>query len=634
MLYQKRRTWQRKKKRLNSLHHLHPTLMEAMDSPFGPQRDHHTAHATTADPSLSAAAAAVASVQDAWAENFHEPLPTNKEDRIKQALEFMRSEGQAHAADKNMKKHSIRQIAMFFQVPKSTLYDRLKHTAAHANPNGGPENTRMNMAGPTYSVSSRAHSQQMKLSPERELTLLHQLHDLCHALGNTLNLTHIRDFIISLVQGVTLGKKWVHNFNRRHDDAVVYGTHSSQYNVKMMNSKSCRSNYEYLWKCFVPLLQERISQLPADEPFFYITRTCIHQASMSSIFTCFKIVPGDLTMTMVFPPRVVLFPDYFGRIYLQLRDLKRSEDRHGYGVAAVGDEADEVERSSASSSSASSAGSRAIDKNEKDHGVDHNKINNQEKLQKEFKLRKLNQVFHRLYTDCCLHTGQPHNGGEITIPNGQEPLTEQASKEQVPLVIFEGFEDRYNWDPLICRSLVVLGKFLAFPWNHQLFQKMIAAELQAVVDNVAQSASITATQLSSMELDLDQVEINLDPFTRSLRHLLQSPTETIPNLNHNGVLVNDLFGSALPQSPPHTNSNTQSLAHTSANSSTPCEHHQQLENSTSANIFEDTTLAQLQEVVGMIEHNESQLYGELADGSTSKAALMEIFKKIKGIVPQ
>lgn len=343
-------------------------------------------------------------------------------------------------------------------------------------------------------------------------------------------------------------------------------------------------------------------------------------------------------MTLVCPPRVILFPDYFGRIYLQLRDLKQNDD-HTYGVAAVGEDVDEGERSIASSSSNSSCGSsRTGDKNDKGNGVDHGKINNQEKLQKEFKLRKLNHVFHSVYAECCAQSTQLPNGEEAThgsegVQNG-EGFTEQAPTDQVPLVIFEGFEDRYSWDPLICKSLVVLGRFLAFPWNHQLFQKMIGAELQAVVDNVAQSASITATQLSSMELDLDQVELNLEPFARSLRHLLQSPTETISHLNHNGGLVNDLFSSALPQSPTRANPNTHALPHTSANSAQRGDHNEQLGNSASANIFEDSTLAQLQEVIGLIEHNESQLYGELADGSSTKAALIEIFKRIKGIVPQ
>ncbi|GAV51793.1 hypothetical protein ZYGR_0AF02640 [Zygosaccharomyces rouxii] len=557
---------------------------------------------TVTDQSLSAAAAKGASVQDTWGENFNEPLPTNKEDRIKQALEFMRGERQAFAADKNIKKHSIRQIAMFFQVPKSTLYDRLKNKSIDSQVNDGRI-----YVGPTYSVSSRAHSQQMKLSPEKEVALLDQLHHLCHALGNTLNLTHIRDFIVSLVEGISLGKKWVHNFNRRHDDAVIYGTNSSHYSIRMFNSKSSRSNFDNLWKCFVPLLQERVRQIPPSQPFYYITRACFHQASMSSIFTCFKIMPEDTSISLLCPPKVIIFPDYFGKVYLQLRDLKHDEN-HFRDV-----DEDVEDQSSASSSIISESNGRG-DRMAKDHNnIDHNRINSQEKLQKEFKQKKLNEAFQRIYAECC---------------------SQGSNQDDVPLVIFEGFEDRYNWDPLTCRSIVVLGKFLALPWNQQVLQKFVITELQPVVEELAQSASITATQLPSMEVDLGRMELDLDPFVHSLRRLLQSHTEVLPSgLNHNGVLVNDIFASALPQSPPPPPPQSATTTSTTTTTAPPAEHHQ-AENSTSANIFEDSTLSQLQEVLGLIEHNESQIYRELPDGSHSKTVIPEIFNKIRGILPQ
>lgn len=554
---------------------------------------------TVTDQSLSAAAAAVASVQDTWGENFNEPLPTNKEDRIKQALEFMKGERQAFTADKNIKKHSIRQIAMFFQVPKSTLYDRLKNKCVDPQMNDGRI-----YVGPAYSVSSRAHSQQMKLSPEKELALLDQLHNLCHALGNTLNLTHIRDFIVSLVEGISLGKKWVHNFNRRHDDAVIYGTSSSRHNVRMFDSKSSRSNFENLWKCFVPLLQDRIRHIPPSQPFYYITRACFHQTSMSSIFTCFKIMPEDTSISLLCPPRVIIFPDYFGKVYLQLRDLKHVENQFR-------DIDEDMEAHSSANSSSVSESSGRGDKIEKEHnGVDHNKINNQEKLQKEYKHKKLNEVFQQIYAECC---------------------SLSSNEDDVPLVIFEGFEDRYNWDPLTCRSIVVLDKFLALPWNQQVLQKFLITELQPVVEELAQNASVTATQLPSMELDLSRMDLDLDPFVHSLRRLLQTHTEILPTgLNHNGVLVNDIFASALPQSPPSQSATTTTTTTTSG----PPTVHRQAENSTSANIFEDSTLSQLQEVLSLIEHNESQIYRELPDGSRSRAMIPEIFNKIKGILPQ
>ena len=70
------------------------------------------------------------------------------------------------------------------------------------------------------------------------------------------------------------------------------------------------------------------------------------------------------------------------------------------------------------------------------------------------------------------------------------------------------------------------------------------------------------------------------------------------------------------------------------------EHHQEkeqrqqpIETAASANIFENSTLSQLQDVIHLIDTNESELYNELAEPS-SKATLMDIFTKIKGILPQ
>lgn len=585
--------------------------------------------AAVTDPSLTAAAAAaVASIQDVWSENFNEPLPTNKEERIQQALEFMRSEKQAHAADKNIKKHSIRQIALFFQVPKSTLYDRLKNKTSMNLDDDTIDKAAFNSPSSAYSISSRSHSQQMKLSLEREEILLTQVHSLCHTLGTTLNLTHIRDFIISLVDGVSLGKKWVHNFTRRHDDAVIYGTSKSRYNVKMLNSKSCRCNFEYLWRCFVPLLQATIKSLPQDKPFYYITRTCIHQPSMSSIFTCFEIIPNGMSIKLFSPPEVIIFPDYFGKIYSQ-RDAN-----HHRKSASKHNQSQNLNQDDAVVSSNINGNDLDIDDEQDDHDHsknsnsildEHTKLNGYEKAQKQFKISKLNDTFSRIYAHCC---------NEIQGSELNHDQDRGAASNEVPLVIFEGFDDRYNWDPRICKNMVHLGKFLALPWNQQIFQQSIAARLQNIADSVAQQSSITATQMTSTEINLDQVDwdMDMDVFAEELNHILQLQTEVIlPVDNQDAEHVSSLnvFASTL-HSPSSHDEQAGNDNHLPKSTQQPQPH---MESATSANIFENSTLSQLQEVINMIDHNETQLYRDLMDPS-SKATLMDIFNKIKGIIPQ
>lgn len=580
---------------------------------------------SVADPSLTAAAAAaVASIQDVWSENFSEPLPTNKEERIQQALEFMRNEKHAHAADKNIKKHSIRQIALFFQVPKSTLYDRLKNKALLPNSEKSGDSIVANPAASAYSISSRAHSQQMKISMEKEELLLLQTHKLCHALGNTINLTHLKDFITSLVDGISLGKKWVHNFTRRHDNDLVYGTLSSRFNVRMANSKNCRCNFEFLWRCFVPLLQETIKQLPQDEPFYYITKTCIHQPSMTSVFTCFEVKPRDLSVRLFGEPHLVIFSDYFGKAYSQRDNAKDAVSRLHHSTASMINGHDNIDHENLQDS---------------DRTGD-SVMNRHDRLQKHHKLEKLNSVFARIYAHCCSNR--------------------ELNPGFVPLVIFEGFTDRFNWDPLIGKNMVHLGQFLAVPWNQQIFQQLIAKQLMNVVSSVTRRSSMIGNQASDLETDtiLHHVELDMEVFRTKLGQVLRMRTETPtpPIDTHATAQDNDLnvFASTLRSSPDRdhdvdtnflgkpaaTQTQTQQQHHHHNHHN----HHQEppspqgpppppLETVTSANIFESPSLSQLQDVINLIDTNEEDLYRDLADPSL-KTTLMDIFSKIKGILPQ
>lgn len=619
------------------------------------------------DSSLTAAAAAaVASIQDVWSENFNEPLPTNKEERIQQALEFMNSEKQAHGSDKNIKKHSIRQIALFFQVPKSTLYDRLKSKSNDLNANSiikllPPHNS---SPKPHALSASRSHQQQMKLSIEKEDILLSEVRNLSHAYGNTLNYTQIREFIMSLVNGISLGKKWIHNFTRRHDEFIVYGTYNSRFNVKMKRSKSCRCDFDYLWRCFIPLLQEKIRSLPQDKPFYYITRTCIHQSSMSSVFTCFEIIPNEMSIKSIMPPKLLIFPDYFGKIYLHQNqyqnrskmindnnnnnssnnDIDNNENKndgendmrnsHGNENNEESNGREEFKQNSLhsdmnnnnSNNSNSNNDNNINENNLPEELSDHSsRINKQEKKYGHFKIDKLNEAFAKIYAECC----------------------QSASNSEIPFVVFEGFDDRYNWNALFCKDMVQTDRFLSLPWNQQLFQQNVSTSLRGVIDATTESSSIAAIESSSYETDLTDENLSLDIFEQEFQHIINLHTELL-NSNeaheHDSVQLNDLnvfepalhAAAAAAAAAAATSSSTASL-----NTDIEPQHgsfgktsqQSRMENVTSANIFENSTISQLQDVISMIDNNESQLYGDLVN-SNSKTTLMTIFNKIKGIVPQ
>ncbi|CAL9736825.1 hypothetical protein MOSE0_K08548 [Monosporozyma servazzii] len=66
------------------------------------------------------------SIGTLWNQLFNIPISLDKEKKIQQALDFMDAENKAYQTNKNVTKHSFRQIAQFFSVPKSTLYDRTK----------------------------------------------------------------------------------------------------------------------------------------------------------------------------------------------------------------------------------------------------------------------------------------------------------------------------------------------------------------------------------------------------------------------------------------------------------------------------------------------------------------------------
>lgn len=539
------------------------------------------------------------SIQNSWIKQFNEPLPTNKEERIQQALNFMKTDSidtstnNDNSTTNKNKKHSIRQIALFFQVPKSTLYDRLRNKVMPTADNNTPASNIINSTKTIHRIekpahlritnTNRSHIQQMKLSPEREENLLYEIRNLSHSLGNTMNTTQMRSVILSSIHGVPLGKKWVHNFIKRNINSIIYGsliTNNSNLAITVANSKNSKNNFEFLWNCFLPLIHDIFSESFDNRPIIYITRTCFHEPSMSSLFTCFEIYPETRTIKLISTPKAIIFPDYYGKSYSRL------------------------------------IGTNDI---ESDNEVD---IRNSIKPQRTFKITKLNELFSQIYTDCCSKFKSDNN-------------------ENDPLVLFEGFQDNYNWDPLICEKMVNVNKFLSVPWNKIIFQDLILSQLQNILNNVAQKVSTTATQLSSMQLDLDQIKLKFEPLQEKLssiinnnQHITQDTNIelNIPNDDNTTVDIvenNDTLNEFV-------NENPQQSHHDDIHNdltTTKLTEDQFISTTTSANIFEDATLSQLQDVITVIDRNESMIYRQLHD-EHSKETLKDIFNRIKNIIPQ
>ena len=535
---------------------------------------------------------AMASTDNAWSNSYIEPLPTNKEERIQRALEFMSAQKAGHLNGKNVKKHSLRQIALYFHVPKSTLYDRLKnmnnariisntdigdHSVDDTN-HGSITDLGNTHDGSNRSVvintvsikpSTRAHIQQMKLSIERENHLLNIIHTMAHALGNTMNITQIKSLILSLTSDVSLGKKWVHNFIKRHVNAIAYGSSESTINIRISNSKFLKNNFDHLWKCFLPLYQNTIKKLKLEQKsFVYITRSCIHEQSMSSVFTCFEVSSIDLSMKLISEPTLILFPDYFGK-----------------GVKVVYEDMDN------------------------NGAVKTSKyIKSSDKLKKQFKFKKLNECFCKLY---------------------------QNSKESNSIVFFEGFQENYNWEPLQCQDMISLNDFIALPWNHAVLKTKIINifqnSLRLNIDAQSEIKNTQAHNTPSIEIPLDVYQRDFDQYSQVLFQLLNFPNDMkLPLITEGIVNDTDLSNVFASFDKPVINN----IQNNSIESTTTKELQQNYNNpAASSNIFEDATITQLQDIVMTIETNEAKIISDVKN-LDSKEILSSIFEKIKDIIPQ
>ncbi|CCH59705.1 hypothetical protein TBLA_0B08900 [Henningerozyma blattae CBS 6284] len=474
-------------------------------------------------------------IQNSWIENWTDPLPTNKEDRIKQALKLMENEELAFNNGKKIKKHSIRQIAVFFKIPKSTLYDRLKNklpSQITIQQSTLPTSTPTSTTLKKNSISS--HRLQMKISPERELKLIEQIKLLCQIMGNILNPTQIKNFIITSLDDnqIILGKKWVHNFIRRHETSIIYGSlNHNNNNIQLINLRNSRNHFPYLWKCFVPLLQ---SVLNKNVSFYYITRSSINKKNLSSIFTCFEISidkslhHNNTTSFKILPkfkPIAIIFPDFF--------ELDNSNPNSNSLLQIQNENTNTTVTSNNGNNnfldinlpnnenSTNLLKNKSLKKIKSDPTTTTSNITPQdEKIQKQFKLDKLNSIFLRFYEKC----------GKVY--NKQNP--------NQPFIIFEGLNDLYNWTPNFILENISINHFLSLPWNQSIFQETIIYQFKDYLLDIKNSIkSMNSTQLKSLEFDLDSQNLDLNIINKQFANVVSNISSNTTNNNTTNLIIDD-----------------------------------------------------------------------------------------------
>lgn len=633
-------------------------------------------------------------IRNSWIENWSEPLPTNKEDRIQQALKLMKTEEDAFNMGKNVKKHSIRQIALFFKIPKSTLYDRLKNRTPttinnslnmHSNTNTNKSKSieKKNELKNINKNPLSSHRLQMKLSPEKEQELLTKLKTLCHLTGNILTPGQIKKFITTcLDDDTTLGKKWVHNFLRRHDNDIIYGSSQILPNVQISNARNSRNHFSYLRKCFIQLFEEKLKILPNDTTFYYIVRSCLDQKNMSSIFTCFEISITEMKITTKFKPIIVLFPRFIEKTKNKSSTTTTTNNNQNLSFifpnsnSSTGKMSD-INPSNSIEDNLSFANVNQQDSNfntiskpsidnisEKNKQPNYNKSTvKDDKIHKQAKIEKLNSIFIRFYSECL-------------------SLNKSEKKSKNPFIIFEGLTDRYNWDfEFLSQRISDKDNFLTVPWNESIIQNNILHQLRTIVSDITTDLiSMKTNQLSSLELDIDPSNLNTDIIRSSFFEIFhtasnqslkqknlnniqdqeilsrqkQKNVSTIQNTKNNSynddksppssnksllsTIPSDVnlnfYGNFNSLPPTGSNSPKQSLNNENSNisKSTPdfISPNNILQNE-NADKYNGSTMTQLQSVIKMVEENEKHIYDGMS--TDSKTCLKEIFKQIKDIAP-
>ena len=238
-------------------------------------------------------------------------LPVSKEERIKLALSYIKEQYggddpnlmcvdnnnskangiKATKYDKAQGGPTIRQIAMYFKIPKSTLYDRMKayrgqkrqraptrmrartrtQTQAQAQ-----AQTQAQVPGIPINLSSIkkqqqqfeemdpiqkefTHTSQMKYSPEMELLIVRNIQGYVMAYGNLPLISDLRECISLITRTKTFGNKWISGFIRRHADEPIYGnTGTTVPNATFKDFKLWKNKQSQLNTIFLQQLQKRL----------------------------------------------------------------------------------------------------------------------------------------------------------------------------------------------------------------------------------------------------------------------------------------------------------------------------------------------------------------------------------------
>ncbi|CDO95085.1 unnamed protein product [Kluyveromyces dobzhanskii CBS 2104] len=243
-------------------------------------------------------------------ETFSEKeLPIGKEERIKLALAFIREQygNKEHTAsfDKDnqpnpnelklaktekKRKSTIRQIALYFQIPKSTLYDRMKAdqgqkrqrtvvnrsrvippaTESKQYTDVDDELQAIQLVERQDPAKVYAHTSQMKFSPEEESAIVHDIQRYMLAYGNLPLISNLKDCISNATSAVPLGNKWISSFIRRHAEESIYGnTDNRVANAKFKDFKQWKNRFGRLYDVF--LLQFQLKMKKCSQ-FQYICR--------------------------------------------------------------------------------------------------------------------------------------------------------------------------------------------------------------------------------------------------------------------------------------------------------------------------------------------------------------------------
>ncbi|QEU61287.1 hypothetical protein KDRO_E01600 [Kluyveromyces lactis] len=250
-------------------------------------------------------------------------LPEGKEERIRLALDFIREQHSKEGTDNSehdnkpkkdvlklskygkKRRPTIRQIALHFQIPKSTLYDRMKadqgqkrqrtitkaNTAAGQSDESSGENNEqdLQMQLGNQTTKTYTHLSQMRFSPEAESDMVRNMQGYVLAYGNLPLISDLRECIPSPTRAVHLGNKWITGFIRRHGEETIYGTMGEGVlNAKFKDFRQWKNKFSQLHDLFLPRLQSKLKRC---DQFHYVCKYVPHGSNKANkmIFFALKV---------------------------------------------------------------------------------------------------------------------------------------------------------------------------------------------------------------------------------------------------------------------------------------------------------------------------------------------------------